>query len=117
MKPMCRVVQAVAPSREFEALNARLDSHVSSCLSCQAEMARYGRLRRQLASLSEVVVEAPEPLAAAVTEAIASGEVPVEQTRALSRPARVAAAASAVAAAAAGAVAVVVWRHSRVAVR
>ncbi len=117
MKPMCRVVQSLAPSREFDMLNARLDKHVSSCLSCQAEMARYGRLRRQLASLSEVVVEAPEPLAAAVTAAIASGEAPIEPTRGIAHPARVAAAASAVVAAAAGAVAVAVWRHSRVAVR
>lgn len=94
-----------------------LDAHVSECLSCQAEMARYGKLRRQLASLSEIVVEAPEPLAAAVAAAIASSEATPESASGLAHPARVAAAAGAVVAAAAGAVAVAVWRHSKPAIR
>ncbi len=117
MKPVCRVVRSIAPSREIGALSTALDKHVSACLSCQAEMARYGRLRRQLASLAHVVDEAPEPLADAVVAAIAAGEVPEDSNAALSHPARVAAAAGAVVAAAAGAAAVAAWRHSRVVVR
>ena len=117
MKPTCRVVRSIAPSREVASLSKMLDTHVEACLSCQAEIARYGKLRRQLASLSEVVVEAPEPLVAAVTEAIASGEAPPDSTSGIEHPARVAAAAGAVVAAAAGAVAVAVWRHSKVVVR
>ena len=118
MKPTCRVVQSIAPSREVATLSRMLDSHVTSCLSCQAEMARYGKLRRQLAALSDVVVEAPAPLAEAVAAAIASAEeAPPESPTAMAHPARVAAAAGAVVAAAAGAVAVAVWRHAKVAVR
>ena len=117
MKPRCRLVRSLAPSREVGALSSMLDGHVASCLSCQAEMARYGKLRRQLASLSEVVVEAPEPLVAAVAAAIASGAADPESASGLAHPARVAAAAGAVVAAAAGAVAVAAWRHSKLAVR
>jgi hypothetical protein len=94
-----------------------LDNHVSACLACQAELVRYGKLRRQLASLSGVVVEAPEPLVAAVAAAIASGEAAPDSDSGLAHPARVAAAAGAVVAAAAGAVAVAVWRHTKPAVR
>ncbi len=117
MKPTCRMVQSLAPSREVGSLSKMLDAHVSACLSCQAEIVRYGKLRRQLASLSEVVVEAPEPLVAAVAEAIASGEAAPDSASGLAHPARVAAAAGAVVAAAAGAVAVAVWRHSKPAIR
>ena len=117
MKASCRVVQTLAPSRDIRPFSARLDGHVNACLACQAELARYGRLQRQLASLAEVVTEAPEPLAAAVARSIASGEQPHEPERGIAHPARVAAAAGAVVAAAAGAAAVAVWRHSRLAVR
>lgn len=119
MKPTCRVVRSLAPSNEVGALATRLHSHVNACLSCQAEMARYGKLRRQLASLSEVVVEAPEPLVAAVTEAIAPGEDISDPEPAMAHPGRIAAAAGAAVAAAAGTVAVgiAVWRHSKVVVR
>ncbi len=117
MKTSCRIVRSVAPSREVGALSSMLNTHVNECLSCQAELARYGKLRRQLASLAEVVVEAPEPLAEAVADAIASGDAPPESESGIAHPARVAAAAGAVVAAAAGAVAVAVWRHSKPAIR
>jgi len=119
MKPTCRVVRSLAPSNEVGALATRLHSHVNACLSCQAEMARYGKLRRRLAALSDVVVEAPEALVAAVAEAIASGDDVAGSEPAVTHPGRVAAAAGAVVAAAAGAVAVgiAVWRHSKPAVR
>lgn len=117
MKPTCRMVQSLAPSHEVGSLSKMLDSHVSACLACQAELVRYGKLRRQLAALSDVVVEAPEPLVAAVAEAIASGEADPDSASGIEHPARVAAAAGAVVAAAAGAVAVAVWRHAKPLVR
>jgi anti-sigma factor RsiW len=117
MKPTCRVVQSLAPTRDVRPFSAQLDRHVGSCLTCQAELARYGRLQRQLASLAEVVAEAPEPLAGAVTRAIAAGDVPDVRKGTLVHPARLVAAGGAVVAAAAGAAAVVVWRHTRLAVR
>jgi anti-sigma factor RsiW len=115
MKTTCRVVRSLAPSAEVAALAGRIDGHIAFCLSCQAEMARYGKLRRQLASLADVVVEAPEPLAAAVELAISAGGTSPSSAARQSHPARVAAAAGAVIAAAAGAVAVVLWRHSKAA--
>ena len=117
MKPTCRVVRSLAPSRDFGALSMALDGHISSCLACQAEIARYGKLRRQLAALSDVVVAAPEPLVAAVVAAITAAESDEESDTGMAHPGRVAAAAGAVVAAAAGAVAVAVWRHSKPAVR
>ncbi len=117
MKPTCRLVRTLAPSRDVRPFSVRIDGHVSACLTCQAELARYGRLQRQLASLADVVSPAPEPLAAAVAGAIAASSEPSEPDRGIAHPARVAAAAGAVVAAAAGAVAVAVWRHSRLGVR
>jgi hypothetical protein len=117
MKPTCRVVQSLAPTRDLRPFSARLDSHISACLTCQAELARYGRLRRQLAALAEVVSEAPQPLAAAVATAISSDVAPLDTKRPSAHLAGVAAAAGAIVAAAAGAAAVAVWRHSRLAVR
>jgi hypothetical protein len=114
MRPMCRMVQVLAPSEG--ALGAPLVGHVDTCLACQAEIARYGRLRRQLAALADVTVAAPKPLAAAVTAAIASSDAASRAVPTPSQAARVIAAAGAVTAAA-GAVAVALWRHSRPAVR
>ncbi len=113
MTAKCLVVRSAAPTADLSGLSRRIETHVEGCLSCQAEMARYGRLRRQLASLTDVVEEAPTPLAAAVELAIASGDSPESSQVQHSHPARVAAAAGAVVAAAAGAVAVAVWRHSK----
>lgn len=113
MKPTCAVVRSLAPGADVSALSRRLDSHLGACLACQAEMARYAKLRRQLASLVDVIVPAPGPLVAAVEQAIASGDQPAKLDSTDSHPAHVAAAAGALAAAAAGAVAVAVWRHSK----
>jgi anti-sigma factor RsiW len=113
MKPTCVVVRLLAPSADVSVLSGRLAAHVGGCLSCQAEIARYGKIRRELTSLAAVVVPAPASLAAAVGQAIASIDEPAEPSSALSHPARVAAAVGTVAAAAAGAVAVAVWRHPK----
>ena len=111
MKATCLIAHAVAPTADLAGLSSRLENHVAACLSCQAEMARYSRLRRQLESLVDVVDHAPEPLAAAVEREIASGHPPADTGPA--HRSRIAAAAGAVVAAAAGAAAVAVWRHSR----
>jgi anti-sigma factor RsiW len=97
-------------------LAGRLEAHIATCLSCQAEIARYGRLRRQLAVLADVTLDAPARLVSAVGHAISSGDDAADVGSRQSHPARVAAAAGGVVAAAAGAVAVVVWRHSKAAV-
>lgn len=117
MSAICRVVQAVAPSRGDGVLSVRLDAHVSTCLACQAEIARYGKLRRQLAALADVMVVAPEPLAAAVAVAITPSQTGLRPDAAPGRVGRIAATAGAVVAAAAGAAAVALWRSSRPAVR
>ena len=111
MKAACLVVRSVAPTTDVAGLSPRLENHVATCLSCQAEMARYGKLRRWLSSLADVVEPAPVPLVAVVEHAIASGDVPTQGEHAA--PSRIAAAAGAVVAAAAGAAAVALWRHSR----
>lgn len=113
MKPTCLVVRSAAPTANISGLTRRIEGHIESCLNCQAEMARYGKLRRQLASLADVVEPAPAPLADAVEQAIASGESLANPDGERSHPARVAAAAGAVVAAAAGAVAVAMWKHSK----
>ena len=113
MKPTCLVVRSAAPTADLSGLSQRIEGHVESCLACQAEMARYGKLRRQLASLADVVEQAPVPLVEAVEQAIVSGRSSADPKTERSHPARVVAAASAVVAAAAGAVAVALWRHSK----
>ena len=113
MRATCLVVRSAAPTADLSGLSPRLESHVTACLSCQAEMARYGKLRRQLAALADVVETAPAPLVPGVEQAIVSGQLPSNPVVPHSRPARVAAAAGAVAAAAVGAVAVAMWRHSK----
>lgn len=111
MKASCLVVRRAAPTADISGLSRRLEFHVQSCLACQAEMARYGKLRRNLAALADVVEEAPAPLIAAVEQAIGSDDASATAPDRHSH--RVVAAAGAVVAAAAGAVAVAMWRHSR----
>jgi anti-sigma factor RsiW len=112
MKTKCAMVRSLTPAGNISALSSRLDSHLGECLACQAEVARYRKLRRQLASLGEVVVPAPASLVAAVERALATNADGAAEVEDESHPAHVAAAAGAVVAAA-GAVAVAVWRHSK----
>ena len=116
MKAACRVVRSLATSTEGIPPAGRLRSHVAQCLPCQAELARYSRLRRQLRSLVEVVEQAPPLLAAAVDLEIGRGAALDSPSRRGAQVGRVAAAGGAVAAAAAGAAAVIVWRHSKPAI-
>jgi hypothetical protein len=116
MSATCHMVRFLAPSHSDTALSGQLNRHVSACLSCQAEIARYGKLRRHLAALSDFTVDAPRPLVATVSAAIAAPD-PIISPEPVSHVGRIVAASSAVAAAAVGAIAVVLWRSSRVAVR
>ena len=111
MRTACLVVRSLAPSAEATGLISRLDSHVATCLPCQAELARYGRLRRQLAALNEVIVPAPGNLVPTVGWAIAAVEARKPGYVRSAHPGRTAAAAGAVVAAAAGAAAVAAWRR------
>ena len=104
MNPTCRLVRILART------------HTASCLSCQAELARYGKLRRRLAAMAEEVVPAPGPIAAAVAAEIAT-DAPPQSVKTMASPGAVIAAASAVTAAAAGAVVVAVWRRTHPALR
>ena len=114
MKGMCLIVQSVAPSTDSPGLPGRLSSHVATCLSCQAEMARYRKLRRQLAALAAVTEPAPRPLAAAVADAVTTDTAKRGKPAHGQGRARLAAAAGAVAAATAGVV-VAVRRQSKAA--
>ena len=116
MKATCLMVRALAPSSEGVAPGGRLQIHVAQCLSCQAELARYNRLRRQLGSLADVVEPAPLPLVSAIESEIDSGSRPSTTPWRAYQVGQVAAEGGAVAAAAAGAAAVIAWRHSKAAV-
>lgn len=117
MNATCRIVQTLAPSYGDRALSTPLHRHVGTCLSCQAEIARYGKLRRQLSALAGQTVAAPEPMVATVAAAIASPQPAVLAGDGPGHTGTIMAAAGAVAAAAAGAVAVALWRNSRLVVR
>lgn len=66
MKPACRLVARRLPG----SLSARAEDHVAECLVCQAAVARYRRLTRELASLASVIELAPVGLAEAVEHAV-----------------------------------------------
>ena len=116
MKAACLMVRSLAPSTEGVPLAGMLGDHVAHCLRCQAELARYSRLRRRLRLLAEVVEPAPPPLATAVEDATGTETDAGHSPRRGPQVSRVAATGGAVAAAAAGAAAVIVWRHSKAAV-
>ncbi len=108
----CRAVWLRLPSLDDPArLADPLIAHMTNCLNCQAEAARYQRLHRSLAGFAARVEVAPEGFVAAVDsrlspDAAASSSVTGPVTRA-------AAAAGAVVAAAAGTVVMVRWMRAR----
>jgi len=109
----CRAVWLQLPSLDHPArLADPLISHMSACLNCQAEAARYQRLHRSLAGFAARVEVAPRGLIAAVDSRLSRRGDPGISS--VSGPAtRAAAAAGAVAAAAAGTVVMVRWMRAR----
>lgn len=108
MNATCRLVARRLPLLGGGAPGGRLDGHVGTCLTCQAEAARYRKLAKTLAAMTLEVTTAPEGLLESVDHAIDGADV--AETKA--RPGwlgRVAAASGAVAAA--GVVAVALWRR------
>ena len=107
----CRAVRLQLPAvDDSDQLTGRMAAHLSSCLACQAEAARYRRLHRSLGGLAERVEPAPAHLVSAVESRLA--EVAVSPATVPAKTARVAAAAGAVVAAA-GTVVMVRWMRAR----
>ena len=58
---------------DVDDLSGRRAEHAVTCLRCQAEAAKYRRLRRSLAALAGVVEPAPLGLSGSVNEALKGG--------------------------------------------
>lgn len=109
--PTCRAVRAILPSLDDpRALRGPSAAHLGVCLRCQAEAARYRRLRRSLAVISRRTETAPAGLVGAVAQRLT--EADAQAPEAPARAARVVATAGAVVAAA-GTVAMVRWMRAR----
>ena len=109
MIAVCQVVDRALPAAtgDIAGLPAALRTHVESCLRCQVEVARYRKLARHLAALSDALEAAPRALVPAVMGKIGASHAAMGDD-AGSRVGRAAAAAGALVAAA-GTVAVVRW--------
>ena len=108
---MCRTVRGVGATAGG-ALPGPLATHVSECLRCQAELARYRRLRRELGRLAQRREVAPISIAARVDHTISP------QLAVVGRPsqnARRAATIVGATAAAASTAAFALWRRTRAA--
>lgn len=57
-------------------LTGRRGEHAATCLRCQAEAAKYRRLRRGLAGLAGVVELAPTEIASSIRETVAMESEP-----------------------------------------
>ncbi len=113
MKTRCAVVRHRLPGVDStDELSPRLQAHIATCLTCQAEAARYRSLRRRMGALADEFETAPAELVPAV---VAAMNVPVEEEERISVAGRVAIAASATvgAAVAAGAGVVIVIGRRR----
>ena len=107
----CHLVAGWLPQMGADATpGGMLGPHVTECLECQVEVARYRKLGRELVGLASVVVAAPPGLAEAVEIAINRDPIPTNAPR---RPNRAAATAGALAAAVAGVAVITLWRRVR----
>ena len=107
----CRATRRLVPETlDPDRLPAGLAQHAASCLRCQAEMARYRRLRRELGALAAQTQPAPATIAPRVEEAIWGGDTEGRAGRHANRVV-----ATLAGAAAASVVAVAMWRRTRVA--
>jgi hypothetical protein len=95
----------------IEGLGPRMADHVATCLSCQAEAARYRSLRRRLGELDRVTYTVPDSFTNVVMSRLADpvGTVRSGGRRLVPSPALVAATAAA-AVATAGTVVVLLRR-------
>jgi hypothetical protein len=113
MKSRCRVVRHRLPGVDsVDELGPRLTAHVATCLTCQAEAARYRSLRRRMGELAGEIYPAPEELVPAVMAAIEAPEEEVGSTTLARRVAIAASAAGAFVAAGAGTIIVIGFRRS-----
>lgn len=107
----CRMVKAFGPAAgKAAAMRGPLATHAATCLRCQADLARYRRLRRELGRLTQRIDPAPVPIAARVERAIWAQPPPATRPR---RSARLAATIAATSAAAAGTAVFSLWRRTR----
>jgi len=111
---MCRTVKGLGPAAgKSVVIRGPLATHASSCLRCQADLARYRRLRRELGRLAQYIEQSPVLMAPRVESAIGAQPALVTRRR---HAARLVAAIAAATAAAAGTAAFSLWRRTRAAV-
>ena len=116
MSTLCTVVRLRLPGVDsVDDLGERLAGHVETCLTCQAESARYRTLRHRLGGLAEQTTTAPATLVPSVVIRIENPDL--EETgdrRAVVRRAAIAvsAAAGAAVAATAGTIIVIGLRRA-----
>jgi len=109
----CRAVKSLGPNLvEASLVPIALSHHASTCLRCQAEVARFRRLQRGLSGLVDQIEPAPSSLVDRVEHAIWADTT---ATGAQHHAARVAATIAGATAAAASVVAVALWRRARAA--
>ncbi len=72
MSPTCRFVAIRLPGVDgVEDFGPRLSGHVTTCLRCQAEAARYKSLHHRLGALEETAYPAPRGFVASVMRHLA----------------------------------------------
>ncbi len=109
----CKAIKSLGRNlAEASILPSSLADHASTCLRCQAEVARFRRLQRELGALAEQTEPAPRTLFDRVDHAIRTEAVP---TGSQHQGSKVAATIAGATAAAASVVAVALWRRARTA--
>lgn len=115
MRTNCTIVRLRLPGVDsVDDLGERLVGHVETCLTCQAEAARYRTLKRRLGGLAEETLQAPSTLVPSVVARIenSGAEVKGDRSAAIRRAAiAVSAAAGAAVAATAGTIIVIGLRR------
>lgn len=115
MKTTCTIVRTRLPGVDsVDELGERFAAHVSTCLSCQAEAARYRSLRRHLGALAEDALTAPDTLVPAIVAGMNEPFVDEVAERRFSKRQAVAMSAAAGAAIAAAAGTAIVFGLRRV---
>jgi hypothetical protein len=110
---MCSTVKGLGPAAAYVgALPGPLATHIASCLRCQADQARYRRLRRELSRLAQRSDVAPVSVVPSVEHAISVRLALAARPR---HNARLAATIAGATAAAASTVVFAVWRRTRAA--